>query len=108
MYNKFYGFTKYPFDISPDPNFFCETLQHNEVLASLYHGIKRRKGVVVVTGEVGTAKTLLARCIFSLLNRDHISFAYLFNPLLTSVVFLQYALADLGFQTTNKGKVELL
>ena len=108
MYKKFYGFTKYPFDISPDPNFFCETSRHNEVLAGLYHGVQRRKGFLVVTGEVGTGKTLLARCLFALLNRDQISFAYVFNPLLTPGEFLQYALADLGLRATNKGKVELL
>lgn len=108
MYKEFYGFTKYPFDISPDPNFFCETLRHNEVLASLYHGVQRRKGFVVATGEVGTGKTLLARCLFSLLNRDHVAFAYIFNPLLSPTEFLQYALADLGLRSTSRPKVELL
>jgi general secretion pathway protein A len=108
MYKKFYGFTKYPFDISPDPNFFCETSRHNEVLAALYHGVQRRKGFLVVTGEVGTGKTLLARCLFTLLNRDQISFGYVFNPLLTPAEFLQYTLADLGLGSTSKAKVELL
>lgn len=108
MYKSFYGLNKYPFDISPDPAFFCETSRHNEVLASLYHGIQRRKGFVVVTGEVGTGKTLLARCLFSLLNRDQISFSYVFNPLLSPPEFLQYALGDLGLRSANKGKAELL
>lgn len=108
MYRQFYGFTKYPFDISPDPGFFCETPRHNEVLASLYHGVQRRKGFVVVTGEVGTGKTLLARCLFSLLERDRIAFGYVFNPLLNPAEFLQYALADLGLRVANKAKVELL
>jgi general secretion pathway protein A len=108
MYKEFYGFTRYPFDITPDPNFFCETSRHNELLASLYHGVQRRKGFVVATGEVGTGKTLLARCLFSLLNRDHVSFAYVFNPLLSTNEFLQYALADLGLRTPAKTKVELL
>lgn len=108
MYKGFYGFTKYPFDITPDPNFFCETSRHNEVLASLYHGVQRRKGFVVATGEVGTGKTLLARCLFALLNRDHVSFAYVFNPLLSPIEFLQYSLSDLGLRSPGKSKVELL
>jgi general secretion pathway protein A len=108
MYRAFYGLTKYPFEISPDPAFFCETSRHNEVLASLYHGVQRRKGFVVVTGEVGTGKTLLARCLFALLNRDQIAFSYVFNPLLSPTEFLQYALGDLGLRSTNKNKAELL
>ena len=108
MYRSFYGLTKYPFEISPDPAFFCETSRHNEVLASLYHGVQRRKGFVVVTGEVGTGKTLLARCLFALLNRDQIAFSYVFNPLLGPTEFLQYALGDLGLRSLNKSKAELL
>lgn len=108
MYKAFYGLTKYPFDISPDPAFFCETSRHNEVLASLYHGVQRRKGFVVVTGEVGTGKTLLARCLFALLNRDQISFGYVFNPLMSPPEFLQYAFADLGIRSGNKSKADLL
>ncbi len=108
MYKKFYGLTKHPFEISPDPNFFCGTPRHNEALASLYYGVQRRKGFVVITGEVGTGKTLLARCLFALLNRDQISFSYVFNPLLSATEFLQYAIADLGLPIASKGKVELL
>jgi general secretion pathway protein A len=108
MYKHFYGLTKYPFEISPDPAFFCETSRHNEVLASLYHGVQRRKGFVVVTGEVGTGKTLLTRCLFALLNRDQIAFSYVFNPLLSPTEFLQYALGDLGLRTANKAKADLL
>jgi general secretion pathway protein A len=108
MYKSFYGLTKYPFDISPDPTFFCETSRHNEVLASLYYGVQRRKGFVMVTGEVGTGKTLLARCLFALLKRDQISFAYVFNPLLSPQDFLQYVMGDLGLRSANKGKADLL
>ena len=43
---------------------FCfATKKHNEALAALYYGVKRHKGFVVLTGEVGTGKTLLVRCL---------------------------------------------
>ncbi|PYY11196.1 MAG: hypothetical protein DMG61_19825 [Acidobacteria bacterium] len=108
MYKAFYGLTRNPFDITPDPRFFYGTARHSEALASLYHGIERRKGFIVVTGEVGTGKTLLARCIFQILKQQKTSFAYVFNPLLPVVEFLQYATKDMGIPAAGKTKGELL
>jgi general secretion pathway protein A len=108
MYKAFYGLNANPFDISPDPKFFYGTPRHNEALAILYHGIERRKGFIVVTGEVGTGKTLLARCLFQSLQWQKISFAYVFNPLLSTLEFLRYSLNDLGLVSAGKSKGELL
>jgi general secretion pathway protein A len=108
MYKTFFGLTRNPFEITPDPRFFYGTARHNEALASLYHGIERRKGFIVVTGEVGTGKTLLARCLFQILKQQKISFAYVFNPLLPVLEFLQYAASDMGLPTKCKTKSEVL
>jgi general secretion pathway protein A len=56
MYKKFFGLTRNPFEISPDPYFLFATARHNEALASIWHGVLRHKGFLVVTGEVGTGK----------------------------------------------------
>ena len=108
MYKAFYGLTRNPFEIAPDPRFFYGTARHNEALASLYHGIERRKGFIVVTGEVGTGKTLLSRCLFQILKQQKISFAYVFNPLLPVIEFLQYVAVDMGIPGAGKNKGELL
>jgi general secretion pathway protein A len=108
MYKAFYGLHTNPFEISPDPKFFYGTPRHNEALATLCHGIERRKGFIVVTGEVGTGKTLLARCLFQSLQWQRISFAFIFNPLLSTLEFLQYSLNDLGILCAGKSKGELL
>ena len=67
MYKKFFGLTRSPFDISPDPYFLFQTSRHNEALASIVHGVIRRKGFMVLSGEVGTGKTLMVRCLLELL-----------------------------------------
>lgn len=108
MYKTFYGFSRNPFEITPDPAFFYGTTRHNEALASLYHGIERRKGFIVVTGEVGTGKTLLARCLFRTLKWHRVAFAYVFNPLLSPLEFLQYSANDMGISPVRKTKGELL
>lgn len=108
MYKKFYGLTRNPFEISPDPYFFYPTPRHNEALANLNYGVQRRKGVVVVTGEVGTGKTLLVRCLLDSLNRNQVAFAYVFNPRLSVPDFLRYVLTDLRLPMNGRTKSEML
>ena len=109
MYKSFFKFARDPFEITPDPSFLFPTKKHNEALASLYYGVRRRKGFVVLTGEVGTGKTLLLRCLLQLLKRNNdIAYAYVFNGRLSAVDFLQYVAADFGLPATGKTKSELL
>ena len=108
MYKAFYNLTRNPFEITPDPSFLIATKKHNEALASLYYGVRRRKGFVVLTGEVGTGKTLLVRCLLEILRRANVAFAYVFNSRLAPTEFLQYVAADFGLATAGKTKSELL
>ena len=108
MYKTFFGLTRNPFEISPDPYFLFATARHNEALASIVHGVLRHKGFIVVTGEVGTGKTLLVRCLLELLRRQEIASANIFNPCLSPLEFLRYIVADLGIKTSNQDKGSLL
>jgi general secretion pathway protein A len=108
MYKAFYNLKRNPFEISPDPSFLFPTRRHNEALAALYYGVRRHKGFVVMTGEVGTGKTLLVRCLLQLLNRNDVSYAYIFNSRLSPIEFLQYVAGDFGLPTSGKNKGELL
>jgi len=108
MYKTFYNLKRNPFEITPDPSFLFATKRHNEALAALYYGVRRRKGFVVLTGEVGTGKTLLVRCLLQILTRANVAFAYVFNSRLNSMEFLQYVVADFGLAATGKSKSELL
>ncbi len=77
MYEEFFHLSRCPFNLSPDPTYFVPTKRHSEALAALYYGIRRHKGFVVLTGEVGTGKTLLLRCLLGLLkDSKDISYAY--------------------------------
>ncbi len=108
MYKAFYKLTRNPFEITPDPAFLFPTRRHNEALAALYYGVKRHKGFVVLTGEVGTGKTLLVRCLLQSLNRGNVAYAYVFNSKLSPLEFLQYIAGDLGLAASGKSKSELL
>jgi general secretion pathway protein A len=108
MYKQYFGLSRNPFEISPDPYFYHPTPRHNEALANLHYGVGRRKGFIVITGEVGTGKTLLVRCLLSELRKNNIAFGYVFNPLLSVVEFFQYIMADLGLPYSGRNKTEML
>jgi general secretion pathway protein A len=109
MYKTFFQLARNPFDLTPDPSCFVSTRRHNEALAALYYGVRWHKGFVVVTGEVGTGKTLLLRCLLRLLRESKdICYSYLFNSRLSPTEFLQYILSDFGLPASGKNKSELL
>ena len=109
MYKTFFNLTRNPFDLTPDPAFLFPTKRHNEALAALYYGVRQHKGFVVVTGEVGTGKTLLLRCLLRQLKQsEDVAYAYLFNNRLSPKEFLQYILSDFGLSASGKNKAELL
>lgn len=108
MYKTFFNLTRAPFEISPDPSFFYGASQHKEALTGLYYGINAGKGFMVLTGEVGTGKTLVVRCLQDLLDKNRIDFAYVFNPRLSSTEFLAYIAEDLGLCPHPTQKSDLL
>jgi general secretion pathway protein A len=108
VYKGFYNLKRNPFEITPDPSFLFATRKHNEALAALYYGVRRRKGFVVITGEVGTGKTLLVRCLLEVLNRANVAYAYVFHPRLSPDEFLEYIAGDFRLPTAGKSKSELL
>ena len=108
MYKSFYKLNRDPFEITPDPSFLFVTKKHNEALATLYYGVRRHKGFVVMTGEVGTGKTLLVRCLLQLLNHANVGYAYVYNTKLSPLEFLRYIAGDLGLAASGKSKSDLL
>jgi general secretion pathway protein A len=108
MYKSFFQLVRSPFEISPDPSLFYATPQHQEALAGLYYGIKAAKGFMILTGAVGTGKTLLVRCLQDLLDKNRVTYSYVFNPRLSSQQFLSYVAEDLGLSPHPTSKSNLL
>jgi general secretion pathway protein A len=86
MYEKFYGLRDIPFSLAPDPKYLFRTESLLEVFANLQYGIENGKGIVVVTGEVGTGKTTILRSMLQSLDRSVLA-AYIFNPILSTEDF---------------------
>jgi len=100
-----------PFAATPDPQYLFMGDNHREALARMVYGIREQKGFVLITGEVGTGKTILIRYLLGNLDGDRngvIRTALVFNPKLAVVNFLQYILRDLGVAVRKKSKGEYL
>lgn len=108
MYKRFYNLKRNPFEITPDPSFLFPSTRHKEALAALYYGVLRRKGFAVMTGEVGTGKTLLIRFLLQLIHRQNVASSYVFNSLLAPCDFLRTVACDFGLAGTGRNKGQLL
>ena len=105
MYKEFFELEDFPFTLTPDPRFIVFTPSYNEVLASLYYGLENAKGLIVLTGEVGTGKTTALRWILRRLDSSVLA-AYIFNPRLSIDEFYHHVTQMLGIKDwTNKAEL---
>ena len=94
-YDEYYGLSQPPFSLSPDPHFLYLSESHEDALRQLLDAARRNEGVIVLTGDVGTGKTTIARALLTRL--DKTSFASLvLNPFLSVDELLREILLDFG------------
>jgi len=104
MYRKHYGLVKNPFELTPDPEAVFMSEVHQEALAVLQYGVKSRKSVLVLTGDVGTGKTTLLQVLVHNLEMG-VHFCLINNPTLTRNEFFTLLAAQYGLDwEDNKGR----
>ncbi len=95
MYREYFGLKELPFSIAPDPRYLYMSNQHQEALAHLVYGINSEGGFVVLTGEVGTGKTTVCRCLLEQIP-ENCDIAFILNPKLTVEELLATVCDELG------------
>jgi general secretion pathway protein A len=93
---RFFGLRENPFNVTPDPRFLVLTDHMRRTLAELTYAIETHKGLVVLTGEVGTGKTLLVRHLLDYIQRAKMPHALIFNPNLGVRDFFNLVLPEFG------------
>lgn len=95
MYKEYFGLEELPFSIAPDPRYLYMSEQHREALAHLVYGLNSDGGFVLLTGEVGTGKTTVCRCLLEQLPENS-DVAFILNPKLTVEELLATICDELG------------
>ena len=107
MYYSYYRLKENPFNITCDPHFFFSSKRHEEAFAHLAYGIESRKGIIVVTGEIGTGKTTLCRTLLNRLD-PRIKTGLILNPSFSDLQLLQMIMNDLEIRCEQKTKLDLM
>ena len=94
-YLEHFGLRQSPFSITPDPSFFYDGSGRGDLLHAIRYSVRHQEGIVVVTGEVGSGKTMLCRALLAEPGAD-ISSIYVANPRLRQREMMAALLRDLG------------
>ncbi len=95
MYNEYFGLEESPFSIAPDPRYLYMSEQHREALAHMVYGFNSDGGFVLLTGEVGTGKTTVCRCLLNQIP-DTTAIAFILNPKMSVQELLATICDDFG------------
>lgn len=107
MYCKFYGLEEKPFNVTSDPTFFFLSKRHKEAFSHLVYGVNERKGILVITGEVGTGKTTLCRALLNSLNKETKT-AFILNPIFSDLQLLRAVVEDFGLEPKGTTRLALI
>jgi general secretion pathway protein A len=108
MYKKFFNLREEPFNVNPDPRYLFFTPSAREALAGLIYGIYNRKGIILLTGEVGTGKTTLINSLLEWLHQRQAATAFIFNTQLSASDLLDCLMADFGIVPESPTKAGML
>jgi general secretion pathway protein A len=101
LYEAFYGFREQPFALSTDPRFLFLSASHRRAYEELSIGLRRREGILLLTGETGTGKTTLCRAVLGALAPRTFS-ALILNPYMSDAEVLRVILRDFGLVSRDE------
>jgi general secretion pathway protein A len=107
MYYEYFNLQENPFRLNTDPRFLYLSKVHAQALAYLEYALVNEENILVLSGEIGSGKSLIVQSILEKLG-DNLFAVKIHQTLLTGIEFLQMLLLEFGIETFSEKKVELL
>ncbi|MGH8570067.1 MAG: XrtA/PEP-CTERM system-associated ATPase, partial [Gammaproteobacteria bacterium] len=104
----FYNLSGKPFRLNPDPRMFFNSHSHKRAMSYLLYGVKQGEGFIVITGDVGTGKTMLVGALSSMLERQNVAIANVVTTQIEAEDLLRVAAAEFGLDYRSKSKAIIL
>ena len=108
MYEKFYNLTSRPFQLNPDPRFFYKSKGHKRAQAYMRYGLQQEQGFIVVTGDVGTGKTMLVNNLFAEIDSESMVAGKIVSTNVKDLDLLRLIAAEFGIPFERSTKASLL
>ena len=108
MFDDFYGLQARPFQLTPDPAFYFESLTHRKALSYLGYGLAQGEGFVVITGEVGAGKSTLVAYLMATIDPAQMTVANVVTSALDGDEIVHVVAQAFGLQVTGHDKASAL
>jgi len=108
MFDNFYGLSGRPFQLTPDPAFYFESLTHRKALSYLGYGLAQGEGFIVITGEVGAGKSTLVAHLMTTIDRQRLTAAQIVTSRLEADEVVQVVAQAFGLSVRGQDKAGAL
>lgn len=104
MYEEFFNLSGSPFKLNPDPKFFFGSRSHNKAMAYLHYGLKQAEGFIVITGPIGSGKTMVISQLLDQLNATNVIAAQLLTSNIAPEELLDHILSAFRIEPEGEGR----
>jgi general secretion pathway protein A len=108
MYDQFYALTGRPFQLTPDPQYYFESITHRKALSYLGYGLAQGEGFIVITGEIGAGKSTLVSHLMQSVDKARLTAATIVTSQLGGLDMVQMAAESFGIDTRGLDKAATL
>jgi general secretion pathway protein A len=108
MFDSFYGLRGRPFQLTPDPAFYFESLTHRKAMSYLSYGLAQAEGFIVITGDMGTGKSTLVAHLVTLIDRQRLTAAKVLTSKLSGEEMVHVVAQAFGLAVAGHDKAMAL